>query len=696
MFVYGRMESRTCVLALSLAAASLAAQQAPTARGIPAVVANLSPIPRADVWVSFTVPDVGLPRGPAEFAPAGWPVVVGDKVGPKARLVHVRVKDLRASAHVRGTIRAAESPLEVPLPTGDGAVGDPQPTLIVQLAGATVRWRPGHWETVETGVARTVVHGWGRVPGTQLVANVWYYVYTAARTIPFELLIVNCDPRTENFVQALKGVALETQHGVWPAIDFHLQRGGTKPVRVGSVLRTRLLGEDWLGHGQGLAWRGALIVWKGYGETDVASLRAEVHGPVVGQAMNWQGHWGPWGVTPDLHPSEATPRRGYGAWAVRELRAKVGRALARHGSIWDRPLYGSNRKPSDTGDQQDFGVTKLAPALSPRNGNPFHIWELGHSVLWEAGRPSWYYEADGRPLDPAKHPNLVFWGLLPHWNTKVSPDRLGKKPGGKTRFQGRMMAKDWAHMSSNNLAGWTILTGSWLGRHLCRQEIVGWLLGSRLDRGLGTARGVGRSMLATTWNYLATGDPRVRRRLRERFEYSFNHFLDPERSNWQVRILTPYAPDGRNLGGRWWTWMPWQEALAIVGIDAANKIAKHPKADEILQILCRSLVHYGWWKHANGRWVTGINVRYLTGDQEGTALSPAQYSDPGQASPHYGTSFDVWNWGALLIALRIARQGGDKETARRAQSILTQLRQERRARPAPVGFDRASEWKAVR
>ena len=205
-------------------------------------------------------------------------------------------------------------------------------------------------------------------------------------------------------------------------------------------------------------------------------------------------------------------------------------------------------------------------------------------------------------------------------------------------------------------------------------------------------------MLATTWNWLVTGDPRVPQRFKDRFDRSLDALIERKKKGFEVAILGGASPDGRYFKGKYWFWLPWQEALAIQGIDAANQIVKHPKGDQVIEILCESLIKYGWWKARNGRWVVGHSVRYLTGEDEGKPVDFARYADGTQASNHYGTAFDVWSWPAVKIALRVFERSGKKELAARCRSILAQLHSEWRRgnRKGPAGFDRAAEWKAVR
>ncbi len=702
----GTMDSRAALLALLtllLPGHTVTAQSQVNLTGtkVPVVIENLAPIPRGDTWVSFTVPDKDLPN-PATLAPQGYPVYLGKKVGPTARLVHVRIPVLGSRQKLYGWIAPTSSMATHEKPKRDLVLGpNSRPGLVPVLAmlidKKPVEWTPTKWEIAEEGPARVVFHAWGRVPGSMLVVNWWFYVYTAYRTVNFELTVTNSDTTTQKMVQTFDGLGIETSPEVFPHVHYNRVRGGQDPTFVGDRFRVILSGPSWLGFGQGMAFKGRLLFWTKAKVEEFATLLAELHAPVVGQALNWAGSWGPWGVVPDLHPDENKASRGYGQAAAREVSARFRDLFASKGSMWDLPPYGLRRIPAFTGDQQDFGSTKLAPALAPKLGNPAHLYEVGHSILFEAGRPSYFYEPDGRRIRAENHPKLVFWGLYPHFHPNVSPDRLGKKPWTPTPWNGPMAPKDWSHMSSNNLAGWTLLTGSHLGLHLIEHEVEGWLLGSAKLRWLGEPRAVGRSMRSVAWHYLVTGDERIRNRFNERFNKGFQKVLNPKHKNWKVTPLGFFEPDGRALKGKYWYWTPWQEGLGIVGIDAANQLVNNARGHILLRRLCKSFITYGWWHNKAGRWVVGVNVRYRRGADEGKPIPPSAYLDRTQATDHRGTDFDVWNWAAVKIALRYARQTKDSAYIRRCESILAQLKQDRKfVLHPPARFDRVSEWKAVR
>jgi hypothetical protein len=507
-------------------------------------------------------------------------------------------------------------------------------------------------------------------------------------------------------IQNVESIGFETGYKVFAVVDYARRRGGQKPVERDGRWYTELVGKTWFGDGQGLAWRGRLLLGDDeLAEADKHSLRAEVSGPILGIARNWDGYWGPWGVTPRLHPGENTVTRGHGQVALFEAKRAFEAYLAQAGSPWDEVPLGMRFAPGMTGDQQDFGATKLAPALAPPAGGAFHLWECAFATLYEACRPTHYYEANAQRIRIDDHPQCVFWDQRPHWHTGVSPDRLGKTSDQPFRYQSsppsapgapprpeQILGKDFQHASSNTLCGYALLSGSWLDRELCAHEIEAHLLGQRIDRGREAERGIGRALLQVAWLWLVTGDERLIENERKRLEVHYNDFLDPGRKDWQVRVLTTIK-DNRKLDGKYDCWMPWQTALCGIGLDAAGQIGL-TKAFEINKILMRTLVFYGWWETPKG-WGVGDAVRYLTGPEEGKALSAEAYRDESQASPHFGTGFHEWSWPAVIIARRYAQEAGDQAWLDRCDRILAALRRDYVSTP-PKGFDRVSEWTAVR
>lgn len=691
---------------LSLAAASLAQ--------VPVSVVNASPHDRRNEWVTVVCPDSKAPVGFGVVKPFGWPCIVGDRVGARGRFLHIRVSAIDAHQRLEGVVSKPDSdyPLDSTaiaegsdLVIEGGGERNPVPVIVVDTPAGERRWRAQKLHVLERGLGRFVFHGFGRIDNTKLVANVWFYVYPGQRSIPFELFLVNCDPRTSDTVEAIDELRLETIHGVYPAVDFLRARGGGREKYEDGKCSVTLAEKTWLGHAQGAAFVGRLIFWQKASPSEWSTMIAATDSPLHAMASDWSGEWGPWKKLPELHPLEDVEARGYGHAAAAELFNRFVRDMRNVGTIWSNKLayFGTNNRPADTGDQGDFGVTSLLAALGPKGGDPAHLWLLWPSVFRDASRPSFFYMLDGTPAE-RRTPVLKdwwTWGLTTHYHPGVSPYRWGKVPWGKNPSN-TVLTKDFAHTSSNFLGGHAVLTGSYLSRHVCRQEAETMLAfdsginESRSQRGfgLGQMRAWGRVPLAFTWHYLANGD---NEKLKVFADAVIDHpklgdyLLDRAAAGWEVRTRGPGAKDGRNLKGKYEAWSPWHQGLCIAGLDALSQVYPSDRLDEILFHLCRTHIKWGWWMH-KGRWTVGNSLRWMKG---GEGLTPQQYADPTQASPHWpGTAFDLWCHAAVRAAIRrLAEKEPDLSVKAKKidAALVAQWKGWRPSRGYP-GFDRGSLW----
>ena len=692
---------KAAILAALVLASALAAQ-------IPITITNPTGVPRQGEWVSFTVPDKAVPPG-GTVKPYGWTWIAGDKAGARGRLVHIRTGKVDPFATMNGELLgpvdmpegsdSMPKPAEYIPPTllEEDAGASPIPGLEIGLPGGPVTWRPASLEVVEQGPARTVFRGRGRIQGTSFVATIWLYVYAASRVVPFELWLVNSDPRTTELVQEVQSIALTSVHGVFPAVDLLRARGGGSAAAAPGGIRIPLHPATWFGNGQGAAWTGRLIFWQRARGEELLTLRAATEGPLLGMAQPsaWAGSWGPWGLVPKIHP--ATFARARGRTDVVDLARRFFAARGFRGTLWANGFrsYGLANVPSSTGDQQGFGMTKLAPALSPPEGNAFHLLEILPAVLRDAGRGSFFHEADGSPLKLELHPDWWTWGLVTHWHPGVSSDRLGKLAWAKDS-QNVLAVKDFAHASSNSLAGWTVLTGSHLGRAICSAEITA---GSRFSEntGMGETRAWGRTPLAMIWDYLATGDERVRTVFLERLwkHRRWAGYLEEHKGH-QV------APLGWSNGdGRWWAgklpfWMPWQEGLAIPGIDAGLELLPNATVEAALLEICRSFIAHGWKRvpaEGGGLWWTFWVVEWK---KDGTPITDLEYLSTEHARPGDGGIYE-WAWPGVIVARRrLAASGKFPDLVKKADEILAEHEARRLSNPPRPAFDRASEWETVK
>jgi hypothetical protein len=544
--------------------------------------------------------------------------------------------------------------------------------------GIRVNDRPVDW--ISWGIEQgNVFHGTGRVIGTMLVVHLFCIFYPDHRVIPFELFIGNCDIERPDLVQTIESVRL-LPSGYHAAIDYHYARGGGQ--------NGLLVKDTWLQHGQGMAWRGRFIS-NAPSVPDYGPYLA----PVMAACSDWglgSQAWGPFGAVPSAHPGVKRHE------AVGEDAVRFFEQIDTPGDLWRKWEYGLNNTPSGTGDQQDFGTTKLLPAFGHLPANPFHLYALGPSILREAGRPSYFFEPDGSPLRVEDHPHWWTWGLQTHYDERTSPDRLGK------RFDphvpnNTLDVKDFAHFSSLNLAGWTLATGSPLGRFLCRHEVTAAIRYGRYF-GLGQERAHGRWLQALAWHYEVTGDKRIPEAASQMLGHEDWGWLDESiKSELDVKVFRQ-STDRRYLKGKYPHWNPWHQGLMIHGLDAylhglaaPADAAGDERVYARLRALCRTHILWGWQK-IEGRWQVGYAVRWLDG---GKPLTPEAMQDPDQWTPAYGTDFNHWCWPAVKAAMRYWLD--DSEVSPKAKEINAWLEYEWRDGPPPSpGYqDRTAEWRAM-
>lgn len=668
---------------------------------VPVTVVNTSGHDRTS-WCTVVIPRTSsLPGGRLELAPHGWPVVVGAPTGARGRYLHVHCT-IPAHARRTGLVKRAErEPPSLPVPAdvsplrkAPSSRASPIPYLIVRTKDGTTRWRPSTLRAVETGGAGriAVLHGKGRLPNSMLVAHVWFYVYAGFRSVPFELLVANSDFSVPDTRQDLLELAIETPPACYPAVDWLHARGGKAPVdHEGGGFRCRLSGPTWLGFGQTMSYQGRLVFFEAAQADEWPTLAAETESPLHGVCADWKGVWGPWGKMPELHPSVD------GVAAALERAARFVRAA--HAPLEDNGAapwttnrltwWGTNDDPKDAGDQGDFGTANGSlEVLGPKGGDPVALWLMWPSVLRDAARPSFFYHADATPLDPARRPERwTSYGLWTMYHPSFSPDRLGKAKWWNWSSN-TVTKKDFAHMSGNFLGAHAVLTGSYLAKHIARQETtVALAYGGAV--GLGQTRAWGRVAQALTWHHLATGDPRVQQfadKLEADARLSSN-VMHAASQGWRVR--TRPAWDNRV---RVHYWHAWHDALAIAGLDALTQVTNAPKLEALLDAWCVGWIDTAWWKH-KGRWTVAHWLRYQTDALEGTPLSAERYAslpDPVWGSPHWpGTAFHHWSHPGVIISARRVPAGKLRDKANAIHADL--VRQWTEGTPKRP-FDRHSMW----
>lgn len=648
-------------------------------------VSGVVPLPDAegDALAGRFVPDVPGGGGGLDYE-----AVVGGAVGVRGRLVHVWMP-LDPVSRVVGTVRLFPAARPVPVPAYEHKGVELARGLGLEVAGVVYR------DPVLTVVR--VLRREGR-----FVLEGFLYVYADQAFVPFEFWGVHSDPTTPE-MEASRAFQLE-HPGIYVHVRWAKARGGQVPRWEDGRWVVPLLGAEVFGDAQGFAWAGSFLQYADVEAHSPAAetLLAEMQAPaqLMVEGASWAPLWGPFGVVPRLNPEEDRPERGHGVEAAVESHRGFLAHVARPRGPWEAVPLGLNPRAGSTGDQQDFGVSKLGPALSVRGGNALHLEEALFSVLAEAQRPTHFREADGSKVRAAEHPLWVVWSGRTHYHPDVSRDRLGKPPWFPVYEDHGWSGKDNQHWSSLNLCGLYQLTGSHLLRSLIEDEVELYLAGQTVDPRLPTTgrdapRAVGRTLLTACWLWLCTGREDLRKRILDRVRVSVAAAPAFGKPEWQVRVLEWNGPDGRVLGGRWPFWVAWNEALATPGLWAVHRLfgAQDGTARQLAKMSAYSVVRYGffrrsgetWWRIANG-------VRWLTDADEGKALPAEAYDDPTQVEDA-GGGFQPWAYAAAKVAQRIAGEDGDAEDVlTRAGSIVAQIEA---SRPAGGGFSRFDEWLAL-
>lgn len=687
-----------CGLAAPIAALPQApASPPPTAAGPVLVLQNLAPYPRAEiaaVVVPFAPgavrepPDLHVPGAPTAWVPFGarW---------PDGSLRHARCLfrvELAALEERRVALVAGPGPA---LPADELPACTVPLVVVAKCRGREHRATPTTTAVLERSPLRTVELRTARLGDSGLVAEL---LLTQGRDQPFVALdaaVFHSDPNQPQFDCPLEQLAIESPTA--PLAFRHAGRLGVRHEPLGQGTRAIWLERSSLGDGQGLRRLGAVLLRPAPDQPPPPAAVAAALAPLCG-ATAWgpSGAFGAFGVVPELPPWLAGPN-------LRQHLATRHRAFVAGDQPGGDPFaagpLGPAKNAGQTGDQHDFGVVKLS--LVAHSGLPSLLFEAEASVLQEACRPVHCFEADGSPVLPERHPDWVVWSGRTHWHPEVSRDRLGK-PAPEPPFESHgWTGKDREHWSSNLLGSFALLTGAhWAIREL-EHEARLYRAGQTLDpqlttSGAGPARAAGRTQLAATWMYLATGDPLLRARIDARVDQiEYPQWAGRTLGSDRVRPFAVASPDARMLGGQTEYWTPWQEALAVLGFAAVFHTTGNPRARELAEVLSRNTLRFGYRQEGPVWWIATA-LRW----QDGRPLSAAEAGDPAAALWSHGTGFTEWSAGCVAIGGAAAIQAGETELAARAAAILRQLQAARvppaAGTPDAGGIDRYAEWAAVR
>lgn len=650
-----------------------------------AVLQNLSPGPNAkfDHWVPTTVPLEQPQRGRHFVTDEGkkLPVVTGRKWGNVGYQLYTWVEMMTPFQEIRGEFqdlphdrKRTDRPLSI--------VGE-VPWIQIRFNGKRYP-TSGDWVIAEHNDACTRATLTYRIPDSMLVVDIDLCRWAISNIWDFWVCVTNSDPRTPVMQQYISDLSLHFRYDALANIFGAAGRGARfVPQSAEERGYFQLMRNDYLGDKQMLVFSG-----KFGSVSDVrnaATLAAELQGPSYGILEDWNGKWGPWGVIPPLHPKLTNPRAQFYRrdwtdfihWANRE------------GSVFDRAAYGTNKRAADTGDQDDFGVSKGGPALSPLGKDTLPAWIYCLSIGTQATGMHCENtrEVDGSWFRAEKHPDVKSWGFTLHYDTNQSPGRLGK-PGPGAHYG--WFAQDFAHASRLHQAAACALGGiDWMQRNL--RGCIEWIKARRGDY-FEEERAEGRVPLVGAYAHWVTGDDSIVEYFNTHWtEAYYKRLFDMEAAGQPVALFAgPSTFHDQRTHVKGPEWSPWHQGLHIAGADGMNQYAKNPFCMRALKLLTKTHVMYGWfWHKASKQWVVGSAIHYKPDHQP---LTEDEYQDATLAAPHWGTDYPWWCAAAVIIAKRY--HANDPSIVARCDAILAQLKRWRA--DSEPSFDRAAEWIAVK
>lgn len=476
-----------------------------------------------------------------------------------------------------------------------------------------------------------LIHYRGRA-SRMLVGDLWAVWYPSQPGwCTAELLVTASNPAVEDMTATVPA-GFRVRWGSFEIVVPGAQ--GVGPVLLPEGTR--------LGDGQGRAWP-LVAFWRSrMRPEDAPSAAASAQLAICANGVSRL-----WPDGNPVLPAGTEPLR----WTI----AHLGGAVARlHG--WDAGPLGPAANHNQTGAQHDQVWIGGEAMRGPQSlGAEQVLYLVG---LGRAREPRYHREADGSPLDPARHPNLVLWAGRPHPVANVSPDRLGKPRGleAVTDANGWNPA-DREHAFEQVRAAALRLTGSPLLQSLFAADARGYLLSDTLDPRLSTSKllegevrmAMWASIVVVNWHYLledrglaAAVDARFAARARGLYLPSWADRLG---DLWDVR------PDQRIVGqltGYTLGTMLWQQGGAVWALDYAGRHVGPPELRTLALAGARAVLLHGYSQDASGAWIGWECV----GFRDGARLPGGEYVQ-GRGAYRDGSTFQhTWMLGAPATVLR--------------------------------------------
>lgn len=545
---------------------------------------NLSPHKRKH-WVSVRVPKSSLLPDEMTLHVGDFPhrmmrVVLGATNGDFTTL-HVHA-DMDGHELLTGGLSLQPHPEATPQFVMHPWVYDDIEKLVPRLQVLGSKSDLVEWKLIDNSRARQ--RWWAKIRTRNGFIMEWFAdVYCNDPVVDIWGKVVWSDRRTSLPSITADFIQIETGESV--VFDFArnlgiLQGQKNKQGVYKHILATNMI----FGDGVAIPFSGVMLCFKDGADNltnegiheSIQNLQAAGSGPIRGVAKMLNGEWLAGGQLPRL-VSQVVEEEEEDAWAMFAATQNVPR-----GFLAARP-FGCTATPGQPGDQEDFAATKGTLAIL---GRPRQTYVLQHSVQADALRGFNHYEENGKPLDLANHPRWTTNNGGTHWNTSVSPDRLGKTPL-------PVPANGWygydnQHRSQNNLAAYLALCDD----PIMLDQVKHMITTDKADYrrkypmyGAEPARGQGRPMGTWANLYSATGLPELKELAVAQIRQTY----------WAMNLLPvgPVAPlaivpvDNRKPvrinGQLTQSVCMWEHGLAIVGFYLALRAFKF-EGDDLLMI----------------------------------------------------------------------------------------------------------------
>lgn len=569
--------------------------------------------PAKGIWVPFTTPT----RVSSLSVEDGRPCLVGRNVGQGNR-AWVWIDELAGAQDLELAVDSTD-PVE-PQPIAGGL----QPPLSVYVRAPVEINTMIPWtvtsayrlaDDIIVTYARGQVQGW--------VAEAWCEIFPRAGYSDFSIKVTWSTDQIPQTTTSLDEIALVASPGakirmLYPNLALPRQQIEWIP------------GQGYVADTQGQIYSGRVYVDPKHEALYVGAI----------EGADWNGWWGPYGII---------------GQASTKLTTHVNSAISRWLSLAKQPTsfdwaesgqYGLAANSGTTGAQNDFGATKMLPAL---HGYPEWIPAAHRSACFEAKRPGDFRDGGGAPQNPWEHPRHVTWSNYTHWHTGVSKDRLGKE-GENPKFGGGWIGPDRQHWSNNYLCGAYLLTGDRALLACIEKQARAILSGETIVAGwstsnAGASRGIGRTLEAAGWidRCLDPGS-HLQLALRERIKQRLEQVIEPQTRDYAGFLGR--VRDARVLGGVEAV-RPWEDALGIMGLWVGWTYFGVEAAKDVLDRCVPAWLDHGWY-HIADRWymADAVSLEAIRGGYVAYPEPPAKATPTAERRE----GFEEWSYGSLRIA----------------------------------------------